>query len=68
MGAGGKELYGYDDHHAKKNEEKYGMKLHFFEDSYFGFGYFAISRDEITAQLIDAETGHHVYEFVRRKH
>ena len=31
------------------------MKLHFF-GRIFGFGYFAISKDEIDIQLINAET------------
>lgn len=66
VGAGGRHLYHREEDHVQRNEER-GMKLHFFEDHYFGFGYFAITEDKITVQLIDAENGNVVHEFERQK-
>lgn len=56
VGAGGsKSLYPKDDDNYEASKRR-GMKNHFFEDKYYGFGYFAISQEKITVQLINAKT------------
>ena len=65
VGAGAK-LYAKNETHVQENEQL-GMKLHSF-GHHLGFGYFAISKDKITAQLINAETDDlESYDFVRAK-
>ena len=66
VGGGGKDLHPKDETHVQENEQL-GMKLHSF-GHHLGFGYFAISKDKITAQLINAETDDlESYDFVRPK-
>ena len=64
VGAGGKDLYGEDADHVKRNEEE-GMKLKKFVRE-FGFGYFEISKSKLTCQFVD-EHGQLQYEYSRNK-